>query len=372
VTIIAVRVEEDFAEILTDTLAYSQQWVELGRTSKGRVFPHLDAFTATSGPGELGMAWQAVLDTDSEPNRDRFDDWTELANACLPAIWEQVRPKVDLDDPAVREHLGSLTGWVCQVGWSEARGRFVGYEYSSQDGWISHDRTESPYFTSAGPAVDVSGAPAPQSDEQWLAWADATFDQLALPTWQEQEDAGLPGRRLKFGDDLILTRLERGQSSQRRIGSIDTGTARFRRSLRGTCHPAGQLGPCDCGKAAPKALCCPGYFDPYKPCVCGSGKQFGDCHLIDPTSDFAAEYWTRTAAEDFGLPGGEMNMQLVHAAAGEVRAYWDQQRAEALGLAAHPRANRNDPCWCGSSRKFKRCHGDSSTSRLTTIGASQT
>ncbi|MGH2878480.1 MAG: SEC-C metal-binding domain-containing protein, partial [Solirubrobacteraceae bacterium] len=22
-----------------------------------------------------------------------------------------------------------------------------------------------------------------------------------------------------------------------------------------------------------------------------------------------------------------------------------------------PRVGRNDPCWCGSGKKFKRCHG---------------
>ena len=24
--------------------------------------------------------------------------------------------------------------------------------------------------------------------------------------------------------------------------------------------------------------------------------------------------------------------------------------------AAHAKAGRNDPCWCGSGRKYKRCH----------------
>ena len=37
-----------------------------------------------------------------------------------------------------------------------------------------------------------------------------------------------------------------------------------------------------------------------------------------------------------------------------------RQRLEAqqpLVKAAHEDVGRNDPCWCGSGKKFKRCHG---------------
>ncbi|TMB41102.1 MAG: hypothetical protein E6J53_10805, partial [Chloroflexi bacterium] len=43
-----------------------------------------------------------------------------------------------------------------------------------------------------------------------------------------------------------------------------------------------------------------------------------------------------------------------------------QRRAAAVGAgsgapvpagASNAKIGRNDPCWCGSGKKFKRCHG---------------
>jgi preprotein translocase subunit SecA len=39
-----------------------------------------------------------------------------------------------------------------------------------------------------------------------------------------------------------------------------------------------------------------------------------------------------------------------------------QRSAAAVGAAAAPaeanaKIGRNDPCWCGSGKKYKRCHG---------------
>jgi hypothetical protein len=43
---------------------------------------------------------------------------------------------------------------------------------------------------------------------------------------------------------------------------------------------------------------------------------------------------------------------------GFVLGYGEQRRA-AVGqrVRAAPKLGRNDPCWCGSGKKFKRCHG---------------
>ena len=27
----------------------------------------------------------------------------------------------------------------------------------------------------------------------------------------------------------------------------------------------------------------------------------------------------------------------------------------------HDQVGRNDPCWCGSGKKYKKCHGSSTT-----------
>jgi preprotein translocase subunit SecA len=31
--------------------------------------------------------------------------------------------------------------------------------------------------------------------------------------------------------------------------------------------------------------------------------------------------------------------------------------AGVVQAASHEKIGRNDPCWCGSGKKFKRCHG---------------
>ncbi len=46
-----------------------------------------------------------------------------------------------------------------------------------------------------------------------------------------------------------------------------------------------------------------------------------------------------------------------------------------LGLTPAPREipklGRNDPCWCGSGKKYKKCHMESDQRRLSKIRASQ-
>ena len=37
--------------------------------------------------------------------------------------------------------------------------------------------------------------------------------------------------------------------------------------------------------------------------------------------------------------------------------FWDDQGRAASVSAEHASIGRNDPCWCGSGKKFKRCHG---------------
>ena len=51
---------------------------------------------------------------------------------------------------------------------------------------------------------------------------------------------------------------------------------------------------------------------------------------------------------------------LAQAAAGEPGAYVEDEPApviEQRRVAAVEQIGRNDPCWCGSGKKFKKCHG---------------
>ncbi|MEO6263536.1 MAG: SEC-C metal-binding domain-containing protein, partial [Luteimonas sp.] len=53
-------------------------------------------------------------------------------------------------------------------------------------------------------------------------------------------------------------------------------------------------------------------------------------------------------------------MQFQHADGGSLGA--DQEAAQAQALAAAlqsgmPKVGRNDPCPCGSGKKYKHCHG---------------
>jgi preprotein translocase subunit SecA len=58
---------------------------------------------------------------------------------------------------------------------------------------------------------------------------------------------------------------------------------------------------------------------------------------------------TAAAAEaTLGLGGDE---EEAFAGVGEP-AYVEQRR-----VSSDEQLGRNDPCWCGSGKKFKRCHG---------------
>jgi preprotein translocase subunit SecA len=37
---------------------------------------------------------------------------------------------------------------------------------------------------------------------------------------------------------------------------------------------------------------------------------------------------------------------------------WEEEDEEDEGeIASRPKVGRNDPCWCGSGKKYKKCHG---------------
>jgi preprotein translocase subunit SecA len=63
-------------------------------------------------------------------------------------------------------------------------------------------------------------------------------------------------------------------------------------------------------------------------------------------------------ANDEGLAGASTNVEQVAPGATELPAHSTPVVTAAIPAPArHDKIGRNDPCWCGSGRKFKQCHG---------------
>jgi preprotein translocase subunit SecA len=61
---------------------------------------------------------------------------------------------------------------------------------------------------------------------------------------------------------------------------------------------------------------------------------------------------------DEGLAGALTNVNEVAPGATELPAHSTPGASQSTPRAtAHEKIGRNDPCWCGSGRKFKQCHG---------------
>ncbi len=63
------------------------------------------------------------------------------------------------------------------------------------------------------------------------------------------------------------------------------------------------------------------------------------------------------AAERAQAEAAARQMQFQHASAGGFGADEEAAQAESDALAAMPKVGRNDPCPCGSGKKYKHCHG---------------
>jgi preprotein translocase subunit SecA len=74
---------------------------------------------------------------------------------------------------------------------------------------------------------------------------------------------------------------------------------------------------------------------------------------------------SESAAAPAAAPAVLPGLAAATARAGSLQYQHGDQPAEGIGSAAAPagstanapRLGRNDPCWCGSGKKFKRCHG---------------
>jgi preprotein translocase subunit SecA len=71
----------------------------------------------------------------------------------------------------------------------------------------------------------------------------------------------------------------------------------------------------------------------------------------------AAEPTLEEANADEGLERAVTNAEVVAPGAAEIVAHSGATTATKQLKTEHDKIGRNDPCWCGSGRKFKQCHG---------------
>jgi hypothetical protein len=345
VTLVAWHVTDDYAEVLTDTLAYGAGEAELAHVSKVTTFPHVDMLTAGKGPEELGAFWNAEVALDTVDPGGGVDRLRDLAMVGLPVIWNGL-------DRVTGRRGG---GMIWHFGWSASQLRFVGDKFEiSNDSELRHEHLSG---FSSSPAL-ASPPPPPVSDADWIRFVEAVY----------AEHSYVLAENTMIGGDLILTRLERGSITQRRIHSLPDDDWRFRRMMCGTVHRQGQLGPCVCGSGQPFIVCClTTRFSPDWLCPCETGPKFVDCHRVD--LDIAVLRELRRRPEEFWDTQAELRAgwakvfpdevpePLAHVIPPPPPGYTPTPLPVQRPLPVVRSQNRNEPCICGSGRKYKRCHG---------------
>lgn len=338
-TLVAVRVEDDYAEILTDTFAIAD--FGFFRVSKIDVQPQMDAAISGRGPSDLIHWWRWWRDGYGD-RYSTLDDLVELAPQQLPNGWAERRSP---------ENAKSKAGEIYHVGWSQAAGRFVGVRHGHERGFQAESL---PGFVVA-PAVGDVELDAPSSDSEWIAVGEHAYTNGGCSL----------GSRSPFGGDLILTRLERGSVTQRRIHTLPQNDWRFRQMLIGTTHPVGQLGPCTCGSGLPYIRCHLAPAPPTWPCPCPAGQETGvpfyDCHRVDPDAEDSRRHW-REHAEDFERTREPLRALWLDSGGADVDAQiaaLAERRTAAAASGRRPSlsagVSRNAPCPCGSGAKHKKC-----------------
>jgi hypothetical protein len=348
-TLIAWNVTDDYAELLTDTLTYSVGEAEFTQVSKVSVFPHIDMAVAGKGAAEFSLNWKSSLDLFAEQVAGGIDAVRNLADIILPEMWHGLE----------RCEGTRSAGMVWNVGWSTAQGRFVAHEF-----FIDNDTdlscTDRTGFGSS-PALAAPPAAAPVTDDDWIQFAEDVYAEHAVairPTYD----------RTMIGGDLVLTRMERGTVTQRRIHTLPNDDRRWRQMMIGTVHRDGQIGPCVCGCGQPYIVCqFSASFSPDYPCPCETGPAFADCHRVDPT-DIAVLLEIRSRQQEYWDTQDELRARWI-------KAFPENPNPVPMLQIVPPRPpdykpvpapvprplpvvrsqSRNEPCSCGSGRKYKRC-----------------
>jgi hypothetical protein len=307
-SLIALHADEHGAQIMTDTLAYTVTARRLRRATKVSALPHLDAAVlAHGGTREFSNFW--AVHASLRAGAETFDELTDDAPAALADLWREIVEMTEHRNAVHGAHSTVPRAIALAIGYSHRHRRFRALAYQSENEfqpvelhglWVIpsplnvrpsaieqtrleetfqrlHDDVDTARFLSELPEPAV-----PITDSDWTALARDVRQQRAV-------NADLySGLKMYVGGDALLTRLQRGQQTTRRLLTFDDTGPEFEQMMTGSLHPTGQLGPCPCGDGGRFRDCClTELYD--QPCPCCSGKLFADCCLVDlPTTRDAA------------------------------------------------------------------------------------
>lgn len=297
-TMIAIAVSHDRAEVMTDSLGYTRMASQLGRTGKSVTIPHLDTVVATQGDkffGDQAKSTALMVAGDAFT----FDELADNMREPLRELW-----KLRLAD-----YPDACSGWVFLAGYSPRESRFIGYWWAADNDFVQHRFdglfvTPSPWSMLPSSVelarceaalqeyqpddVDVvvpawssrAPGPVPETPEQWVYLAETVRQQRAT------RDEGC--LRVLVGGDVFHTTVKRGRVLTKRIHSFNDSGEEFRRMIANTWHPQGQLAPCWCGSRK-GWMQCHGAKTLDQVCDCGSGERFRDC-CVSPAVLRATEH----------------------------------------------------------------------------------
>ena len=296
-TLIAIHADEGSASILTDTLSYTVTARRLRRASKVFTLPHLDAAVLTHGDAEFGNYW--AVHASLRAGSTTFDDLADAAPEALREMWQE--------RTLMAEHRSAIYGGdravpprsiALAVGYSHRADRFQAFTYSSADDFepveqrglwvipspltfrpsdIEQSRLEATFEETFGDKSPVEAlrslppVPTPKTDGQWRALGQLVRFQRAV-----QSDL-YSGLKMYVGGDALLTTLERGAQTTRRLFTFADSGPEYDQMMAGSLHPIGQLGPCGCDSGERFVDCCLKQIAD-DPCPCGSGAgSFAAC-----------------------------------------------------------------------------------------------
>jgi hypothetical protein len=299
-SLIALHADQHGAQVMTDTLSYTVTARHLRQATKVFALPHLDAAVlAHGGTREFSNFW--AVHASLRAGATTFDELTDTAPAALSDLWREIEQ--------MTEHRNAIYGARSTVpraialaaGYSQRHQRFRALAYQSDGAFepvelhglwvipspldvrpseIEQARLEETFQQLHGGTYAVRALarlpePAvPVTDGDWTALARDVRQQRAV-------EADLySGLKMYIGGDALLTRLERGQQTTRRLLTFDDSGPEFEQMMAGSLHPAGQLGPCPCGDGGRFRDCCLTELND-QPCPCGSARTFADCCLVD-------------------------------------------------------------------------------------------
>lgn len=294
-SLIALHATDDHAEILTDTLAYTVTARRMRRASKVFALPHLDAAVLMhGGTTELANYW--AVHASLRAGAATFDELADTAPAALRELWREVQEMTEHRNAIHGTRSKTPRAIALAVGYSDRDRRFRALAHSSDDGfepveqrglWVipspldvrpselEQQRLELTFremFDEDSTIRAWGRLPAPEAPTAPDGWA-----RLARLIRQQRSLADLySGLKMYVGGDALLTCLERGQQSTRRLFTFDDSGPEYDQMMAGSLHPAGQRGVCSCGSGRVLVECClTQLYD--QPCPCGSSQVFADC-----------------------------------------------------------------------------------------------